>query len=94
LDFVQRLIFKRTQRFVNWIWCHPQVKGCESPTPLGPLERANLNHWTRSYSLEHETMDNVQNLSNPECYTFLLNLMKHWNLQPAIQISVSVHDVR
>jgi hypothetical protein len=24
---------------------HPQVRGMQ-PTPLGPLERANLNHWT------------------------------------------------
>jgi hypothetical protein len=36
---------------------------------VGPLGRVNLNHWTRFYSSEHETMSKVQNLSNPECYT-------------------------
>jgi hypothetical protein len=24
---------------------HSQVKGGKTPTQLGPLERANLNHW-------------------------------------------------
>jgi hypothetical protein len=36
---------ERSQRFGNWICFHPQVRG-ETPTLLGPLERANLNHWT------------------------------------------------
>jgi hypothetical protein len=33
----------RKQRFGNWICFRPQVKG---DTLLGPLERANPNHWT------------------------------------------------
>jgi hypothetical protein len=32
------------QRFGNWICFRPQVKG-KTPAQLGPLERANLNHW-------------------------------------------------
>jgi hypothetical protein len=36
---------ERTQRFGNWICFHPQMKGGETPTLLGPLERPNLNHW-------------------------------------------------
>jgi hypothetical protein len=35
----------KTQRFGNWICFRPQVR--EDTTQLGPLERANLNHWTR-----------------------------------------------
>jgi hypothetical protein len=34
---------EKTQRFGNWICFRTQVKG-ETPTLLGPLERANLNH--------------------------------------------------
>jgi hypothetical protein len=34
----------RKQRFGNWICFRPEVKG-ETPTLLGPLERANLSHW-------------------------------------------------
>jgi hypothetical protein len=37
---------QKTQRFGNWIHFHPQVRGWETPIPLGPSERANLNHWT------------------------------------------------
>jgi hypothetical protein len=33
------------ERFGNWICFHPQVRW-ETPTLLGPLERADLNHWT------------------------------------------------
>jgi hypothetical protein len=33
----------RTQSFRNWICFHLQVRG-ETPTLLGPLERANINH--------------------------------------------------
>jgi hypothetical protein len=41
-----RLVYKRTRRFGNWICFRPQVNvGEKTPTPLGPLERANLNHW-------------------------------------------------
>jgi hypothetical protein len=35
----------KIQRFGNWICFRPQVRG-ETPIVLGPLERANLNHWT------------------------------------------------
>jgi hypothetical protein len=34
------------KRFGNWICFSPQVKR-ETPTLLGPLERANFNHWIR-----------------------------------------------
>jgi hypothetical protein len=36
----------RTQRFGNWISFHPQGWEWETPTLLGPLARANVNHWT------------------------------------------------
>jgi hypothetical protein len=35
----------KTRRLGNWICFRPQVRG--APTLLGPLERANLNHWTQ-----------------------------------------------
>jgi hypothetical protein len=35
-------------RFGNWICFRPQVKGKKTPTQLGPLEKANLSHWTGS----------------------------------------------
>jgi hypothetical protein len=35
----------KTRRFGNWICFHPQVKRRRTPTQLGPIERANLNHW-------------------------------------------------
>jgi hypothetical protein len=38
-----------TRRFGNWICFRPQVKGEKTPTQLGHLERANLNHWTSSF---------------------------------------------
>jgi hypothetical protein len=38
---------KRIQRFGNSVCFCPQVKGWEADTLLGPLERANLNHWTQ-----------------------------------------------
>jgi hypothetical protein len=37
---------QKTRRFGNWIFFRPQVTGKKTPTRLGPLERANLNHWT------------------------------------------------
>jgi hypothetical protein len=47
LDFFHRPVFQKTRRFGNWIWFRPQVKvGEKKPTQLGPLQRANLNHWT------------------------------------------------
>jgi hypothetical protein len=46
LDFFHRPVFQKTRRFGNWICFRPQVKvGEKTPTQLGPLERANLNHW-------------------------------------------------
>jgi hypothetical protein len=36
----------KTQRFGNWICFRPQVREEKTPAQLGPLERANLNHWT------------------------------------------------
>jgi hypothetical protein len=36
----------KTRRFRNWICFRPLVRGEKTPTQLGPLERANLNHWT------------------------------------------------
>jgi hypothetical protein len=45
LDFIHCPVFEGT-RFGNWICFRPQVKGGKkTPTLLGPLERANLNHW-------------------------------------------------
>jgi hypothetical protein len=41
---------QNTQRFGNWISFLPQVRE-ETPTPLGPLERANLSHWTTHVSI-------------------------------------------
>jgi hypothetical protein len=40
LSIVQVSKYQKTQRFGNWICFHPQVKG-ETPTQMGPLERAN-----------------------------------------------------
>jgi hypothetical protein len=51
---------KETQRLGNWICFRPQVRGGETPTLLGPSDRANLNHWT---------MDQVQKPSNSWCCT-------------------------
>jgi hypothetical protein len=40
-------LFQKTRRFGNWICFRPQMKvGEKTPTQLGPLEIANLNHWT------------------------------------------------
>jgi hypothetical protein len=39
---------KKTQRFGDRICFRPQVRG-KTPTLLGPLERANLNHWNLSH---------------------------------------------
>jgi hypothetical protein len=47
LDFFHRPVFQKTRRFGNLICFRPQVKvGEKTPTQVGPLERANLNHWT------------------------------------------------
>jgi hypothetical protein len=59
-------------------------EGWETPTLLGLLGRANLNHWIVVLTwgrkqiqflkrvllfLEYQTMDKVQKPFNPECYT-------------------------
>jgi hypothetical protein len=42
---------KKTRRFGNWICFRPQVKvGEKTPSQLGSLERADLNHWTAQLS--------------------------------------------
>jgi hypothetical protein len=47
--FPSSCIPKKTRRFGNWICFRPQVKvGEKTPAQLGPLEKANLNHWTPS----------------------------------------------
>jgi hypothetical protein len=48
LDFSHRPVFLgvETRRFGNWVYFRLQVKGEKTPTQLGPLERADLNHWT------------------------------------------------
>jgi hypothetical protein len=58
-NYVQRPVFWRTQRFRNWICFHPQVRGWETPTLWGPLERAKLNHWkltVLSYSRNSQSL--------------------------------------
>jgi hypothetical protein len=44
LDFVYRPVFERTGRHNSSETFLPQMKG--EDTLLGPLEGANLNHWT------------------------------------------------
>jgi hypothetical protein len=45
---------RRTQRFGNWICFRPQVRGQETPTQLGPLEKLasvtglSIGRWTKS----------------------------------------------
>jgi hypothetical protein len=51
--------------------------GEKTPTQLGPLERANLNHLRTDTdpvsetlcSLEYQTMEKVQKSNNSVCYT-------------------------
>jgi hypothetical protein len=44
---IKKILKIREQRFGNWICFRPQVRGEGLvPSQLGPLERANLNHWT------------------------------------------------
>jgi hypothetical protein len=38
---------RRTQSFGNWICFRPQVRGQETSTQFGPLERASLNPKTQ-----------------------------------------------
>jgi hypothetical protein len=46
---------QKTQRFGNWICFRPQVRG-ETPTLLGPLERANLKRLRRETYPVSETL--------------------------------------
>jgi hypothetical protein len=46
-------ISRNTLRFGNWICFRPQVKKVgRVPAQLGPLERANLNHWTTAVKVK------------------------------------------
>jgi hypothetical protein len=36
----------KSRLFGSWFFFRLQVKGGETPTQMGPLDRANLNHWT------------------------------------------------
>jgi hypothetical protein len=57
LDFFHRPVFKKTRRFGNWICLRSRAKVEEkTPTQLGPLERANLNHWTSDVSSKHSAI--------------------------------------
>jgi hypothetical protein len=88
LDFFNRPVFQKTRRFGNWICFRPQVKvGEKTPTQLGPLERANLNHFylrtetdpvsETSCFLEYRTMEKVQKNSMNSVLTVQL---KTWQL--------------
>jgi hypothetical protein len=76
LDFFHRLVFWRTRGFGNWVCFRPQVKvGEKTPTQLGPLERANFNHWTplsdlHSYLIVWDQVNSAgdnQKLHNKNC---------------------------
>jgi hypothetical protein len=43
---------KKNTTFGNWICFCPRVRGQETPTQLGPLERASLNHWITCRKLD------------------------------------------
>jgi hypothetical protein len=45
VSIVRNSKYKKTQRFGNWLFPSSGEVG-KTPTLLGPLERANLNHWT------------------------------------------------
>jgi hypothetical protein len=47
LDSVHRPVLERIQRFGNWSCFRPKLRG-ETPTLLGPVERVNLNHWSKT----------------------------------------------
>jgi hypothetical protein len=36
----------KSRRFGSWFLFRLQVKRGETPTKMGPLDRANLNHWS------------------------------------------------
>jgi hypothetical protein len=76
LDFFHRPVFQKTWRFGNWICFRPQVKvGEKTPTQLGPLEKANLNHcskgpnWVGVFSPTF-TWGRKQ-IQLPKCHVFL-----------------------
>jgi hypothetical protein len=60
--FFYRLVFLvvETLRFENRICFRPPVKGEKTPTQLGHLKIANLNHWTTPvrFTQLHITRDN------------------------------------
>jgi hypothetical protein len=45
VSFDRNSKYRRKQRFGNWLFPFSGEVG-KTPTLLGPLERANLNHWT------------------------------------------------
>jgi hypothetical protein len=65
------IVWYSREHYVSETKCfRPQVSGWKSRTLLGPLERADSNHWTTVSetlcTLEYRTMDKDQNPSNPE----------------------------
>jgi hypothetical protein len=81
MDFFHRPVFQKTRRFGYWICFRPRVKvGKKTPTQLGPVERANLNHWTDPVSetscfFEYRMMEKVHknSVNSKKC---LLNILK------------------
>jgi hypothetical protein len=76
-DIFHRPVFLdvETRRFGNWICFRLQVKEEKTPTQLGPLGRANLNHCF--YFQKHRRMEKVQTPSNfvpIQCY------QQEWNI--------------
>jgi hypothetical protein len=66
---------QKIRRFGNWICFCPQVRG-KTPTQLGPLERANLNHWTflrgpTEYVSSSSPEDGTDPISETSCFYFL-----------------------
>jgi hypothetical protein len=58
-SIVQNSKYYKTRRFGNWMFPSSD-EGREIPTPLGPLEKANLNRWTLCF-LVFGTPDDGQN---------------------------------
>jgi hypothetical protein len=48
LSIVWKSKYCKTQLYRNWICFRLQLRG-ETPIVLGPLEKANLNHWLTLY---------------------------------------------
>jgi hypothetical protein len=53
LDFIHRLALLKPPYFGNWICLRPQAMGWEIPTLPGPSERANINHWIKTFSFRN-----------------------------------------